>query len=280
MDNNVTISNVRDNVLEFDLTIEGLSAKDVEVQFVIKGKGVNFTFAAEHDKGNKWKVTIPKMATLEKTTYNCSIVVIADGYYFEPMKSNCTVVGTHQVYTSAPVNKTVAPAEKVENQKKQTDSSDKSADKEKKQNTKMSVREGSHQKTIKQLVNELTNHEKTPETAKLLEKTINERRERQTKIDNAVDARVREVLNASSLAPKLDSSKLTPTSKTNVPPELKTQTAPNATHVPLAQMADGKLTSEPEFNSTVDEKVREVLETVVGIKRVERNKRRFSLRDN
>lgn len=286
MDNNVTISNVRENVLEFDLTIEGLSTKDVEAQFVIKGKGVNFAFAAKQDKGSKWKVTIPKMTTLEKTTYECSIVVVADGYYFEPMKGNCTVVGTHQIYVSEPRNQTVSPTDKKSEQKKETDSQKKnadkekkstddqkeSADKEKKQPKTSSVKESSSRsRSIKQIADELINREKISDTTDLFEKTFRERRERQTKVDSALDVKVREILNASKELPKS-----TPLPNPSVVQQPKTPVA----SVPLTETIEHASVDEPKADPNTDDKVRQIIESVAGMKRRERNKRRFSLRDN
>lgn len=123
MENLVTINNTKKNVLEFDVSISGLDTKDVEVKFVIKTKKMDLVFAAKHEKGDTWSVNIPELPMVEKTTYKSSVVVIADGYYFEPMKGSVNVVGSHEVYSSTPKNTTLEP---TSNDKKEEKSGEKS----------------------------------------------------------------------------------------------------------------------------------------------------------
>lgn len=110
MDNIVTITNAKKNTLQFELSIEGLEAKEVSVRFVVEtAKGIELGFMCKNSDGEKWEVNIPKLEMLEKTAYPFHIDVIADGYYFEPMKGTINVVGSQQIYASEPKNTTLAP---------------------------------------------------------------------------------------------------------------------------------------------------------------------------
>lgn len=148
MDNVITINNTKKNTLEFDVSIQGLDTKDVDVKFVIKTKGMDLAFAAKHDKGDTWSVTIPELPMVEKTTYKCHVCVVADGYYFEPMKGTVNIVGSHEIYTTTPKNVTLEPDDKKKEEKKDT-SKDKKPVKESSPYTK------SREKPIEQIAREL-----------------------------------------------------------------------------------------------------------------------------
>lgn len=108
MDNVININNTKTNTLEFEMTIEGANASSVDCHFVISAKGQDFRFKAKKGKdGDLWSVKIPAMPYLEKTAYKCYTEVVADGQYFKPMDGNINVVGTAEIYTSTPKNKTV-----------------------------------------------------------------------------------------------------------------------------------------------------------------------------
>jgi hypothetical protein len=109
MDNLVTISKAKDNVLEFDVEITGIDTAEMSVQFVIEADGLKLGFDSEKMTEKKWSVKIPALAMLDTTAYPFHIDVMVDGYYFEPLRGSVNVVGTHSVYTSAPENITLAP---------------------------------------------------------------------------------------------------------------------------------------------------------------------------
>lgn len=112
--NVVTITNVKDNTLEFNLSIEGIGAADPTVRFVIKTENVNLTFIATQIEKTTWGVTIPALSFLKRTAYDYVIEVILDGYYFEALKGTIDVIGTHELYTTTPVNKSLEPIKKDE----------------------------------------------------------------------------------------------------------------------------------------------------------------------
>lgn len=109
MDKVVNINNTKDNVLEFELVIEGATASEADCNFVIIAKGMELRFPAllEDKSENKWSVKIPEMPFLERTAYNCYTEVVAEGQYFKPLEGNVNVVGPAQIYTSTPKNKTL-----------------------------------------------------------------------------------------------------------------------------------------------------------------------------
>jgi len=110
MDKLVTISNVKENVLEFDVEVEGVDTTDMAVRFIIEASGMELGFDSKKGKKTKWSVDIPALAILEKTTYPFHIDIIVDGYYFEPLRGSVNVVGSHEIYTSTPENITLSPA--------------------------------------------------------------------------------------------------------------------------------------------------------------------------
>ena len=163
MDNVVTVTNTKENILEFELTVQGLSAKKVEAKFIIKAKGMEFAFPCESGEGNKWSVTIPPMPQLERTAYNCCISVVADGYYFEPMTGTVNVVGTHEVYSSTPKNKTVEPDTEEKKEKKKAPPKKKAKKEEVKETAK------SREKGIDQIARELMEKKVGPDIEKTKE---------------------------------------------------------------------------------------------------------------
>ena len=102
MDNVVTISNVKDNVLEFNAEIQGVDTKDITMRFILEAEGMEFGFPATKIDTTKWEVAIPAMDFLKRTAYNFHIDVVTDGYHFQPLDGVVNVVGTADVYVSKP----------------------------------------------------------------------------------------------------------------------------------------------------------------------------------
>ena len=109
----VTIDNTKEQQLELEITVQGVDqTKETKVCFVIESEGMDFGFKAEKGESDTWVVNLPKLPMLERTTYDYKVVVISDGYYFEPASGIATVVGPRDVYTSDPKNVTVKPVKK------------------------------------------------------------------------------------------------------------------------------------------------------------------------
>ncbi len=115
MDNVVTISNAKDNTLEFDVDIQGIETDDMAVRFVIETGIMDLGFDSEKGVKNKWSVKIPALSILDSTMYPFHINIVVDGYNFTPLQGSVNVVGTHEVYASNPENITLAPAKKKAN---------------------------------------------------------------------------------------------------------------------------------------------------------------------
>jgi len=108
----VSINNNKENVLEFDLSVEGIDTKDIDAKLVIHANEMELGFQCIKKEGNKWTVTLPALPILERTAYPYHFDIVADGYHFEPMKGTINVVGSHDLYVTAPKNPTVTSPEK------------------------------------------------------------------------------------------------------------------------------------------------------------------------
>ena len=107
MDNLVTITNIKENDIEFNVDVQGNKNEEINVTFIIEAKDMEIGFPAKKID-DKWCVTIPPLPFLEKTGYNFHINVVVDGYLFEPLRGMVNVVGTHEVYTTTPKNVTIS----------------------------------------------------------------------------------------------------------------------------------------------------------------------------
>lgn len=110
----VSINNTKENTLEFDLSLQGISPADMEVRFVVEAVGMEIAFKCVKQENGKWKVDLPILPILEKTMYQFHFSIIADGYYFEPLRGSINVVGSAELYVSQPKNIKALPTEPVE----------------------------------------------------------------------------------------------------------------------------------------------------------------------
>ncbi len=111
MDNNISFTNTKDTEFEFELSIEGLSDANAKVRFVIDTPNISFSFACKPLGSKMWSVIIPAMSHIERTTFPFHIEVIAEGYYFEPLKGVASVVASPELYVSTPVPTTARKPE-------------------------------------------------------------------------------------------------------------------------------------------------------------------------
>jgi len=113
MDNLTTISNVKDNILEFNVHVTGADDNDMTVQFIIESDDMDLTFNSERGKEeNLWFVKVPALSILETTSYPFRIDVIIEGYHMDVMKGSVNVIGNHDIYVNKPVNVTLSPSKK------------------------------------------------------------------------------------------------------------------------------------------------------------------------
>lgn len=111
MDNIVTINNTKNNVLAFDISIQGLATDDIRVWFDIKTGNMDIRFECSKKENDSWEVTIPPLPFIDKTAYSCSVSVVADGYFFEPMVGTLNVTGSAEVYVKSSSNQTLKSTE-------------------------------------------------------------------------------------------------------------------------------------------------------------------------
>ena len=111
MDQLITITNTKQNIIEFEADVNGVDRENIKARFCIETSDMDLVFPCKR-LDHKWEVTIPPCSILERTAYNFYIDIIADGYYFEPMRGTVNVVGSPEIYTTDPQNKTVGPASK------------------------------------------------------------------------------------------------------------------------------------------------------------------------
>jgi hypothetical protein len=109
MNNFVSINNTRENIISFDISIQGISNNDVRVWLNIKAGPMDVSFPCNKMEGEKWECVIPPLPFIQKTAYPCSVTMVADGYYFEPMTGTIDVHGSADIYTNNMQNVTYGP---------------------------------------------------------------------------------------------------------------------------------------------------------------------------
>lgn len=194
MDNVLSINHTKENVVDFEITTEGVETKDITVCLVVKAKGMDLCFEAKKKKGDEWSVKIPKLPMLDRTTYNYHIQVQSDGYHFEPLKGKFNVVGSAEVYSTAPKNTTLDPDDKKETTKK------KAAAKKAVKETSQPWRAG--EKPIEQLARELM--EKQDFTPAEVDKKVQEAKDAVAEMPAGgnKDDKIRSILEEVGIKPK------------------------------------------------------------------------------
>lgn len=192
MDNVVSINHTKENTLEFDITSEGVETKDISVRLVVKAKGMDLSFEAKKKEKDTWMVKLPKLPMLDKTTYNMKIEVVADGYYFEPLKGKLNVVGSAELYSTEPKNVTLSPDDK------------KGTTKEKKEvkehRTPSSPYTKNSEKPIEQIARELM--EKHNFTPAEVDRKIEQVKEKAEGVDTSKNEKVIAILEEIGIKPK------------------------------------------------------------------------------
>lgn len=114
MDNVVTINNQKTNTLELDVSVQGLNTTDIRVWLCVAAEGMELCFECNREgHGEKWVVIVPPLPFITRTAYPCSVKIVADGYYFEPLNGTMNVIGSAEVYSSTPQNVELKPSDKT-----------------------------------------------------------------------------------------------------------------------------------------------------------------------
>ncbi len=112
MDNVVTINNTKTNILELDVSVQGIDTADIRVWLSVLAEGIELCFECQREgQGEKWVVTVPPLPFITRTAYPCSVKIVADGYYFEPLTGTMNVQGSAEVYSTTPQNTEFKPAD-------------------------------------------------------------------------------------------------------------------------------------------------------------------------
>lgn len=73
--------------IDFDVCVEGVDSSKMSVRFVIEQvDNFDLLLTATHVKDNKWKVNIPALGKYEKDEFKLRVEVIAEDYFFTPVK--------------------------------------------------------------------------------------------------------------------------------------------------------------------------------------------------
>jgi hypothetical protein len=119
----VSINNLKENILQFELTVEGLSMKDFDAKFVIHSADMEMAFPCKKGDDGKWSVTLPPLPMLERTAYPFHLQVVAEGFQFRPLKGAVNIVGSPEVYAAGVKNqKLESPTKPTETPKAKTES--------------------------------------------------------------------------------------------------------------------------------------------------------------
>ena len=116
----ITISSKIDSKFEFEMSAIGVDLKLGKALFETEiSKGIKYSVNCINESGKLWSVTIPK-GLIPNGSYAFTLCVIADEYYFEPVKGKLEVVSSEIIEVlGVPANKQ-QPKEKDTSTKKPT----------------------------------------------------------------------------------------------------------------------------------------------------------------
>lgn len=97
--------------IEFEVDITGLdkTTDKSAVRFVIEnaGDGYDIVIIAKHIKDAEWKLVIPALSFLKKTSYESRLEVVLDGYYFVPAKATISMADEPTIKITSKATKTL-----------------------------------------------------------------------------------------------------------------------------------------------------------------------------
>jgi hypothetical protein len=192
----ISINHTKENIIEFDLTMEGVETKDVEVKMMVETGTMELGFKAKNKEKDTWMVKLPKLSILERTAYKFYIEIHVDGYYFTPFKGTLNVVGSAEVYSSEPKNVTLKT---TNNAKDEPKNAPKGSQEEKK---KVSESWRAKEKSIEQIARELVEQQKQEKDVPVKNTPVAESPIQQTLMSNGKDEKVRAILEEAGIRPK------------------------------------------------------------------------------
>ena len=98
-DSNLKISLNTATTFEFELDVKGIQIGSAVVRFGLEKGGIHFLFKCTKKSGGAWSVNVPALSSfnLSEGLYKYTIEVIADGYYFAPVKGTAEVAPAAEV---------------------------------------------------------------------------------------------------------------------------------------------------------------------------------------
>jgi hypothetical protein len=97
--------------IEFEVDITGLdkTTDKSAVRFVIEnaGDGYDIVIIAKHIKDAEWKLVIPALSFLKKSSYESRLEVVLDGYYFVPAKATISMADEPTIKITSKATKTL-----------------------------------------------------------------------------------------------------------------------------------------------------------------------------
>jgi len=98
-DSNLKISLNAETTFEFELAVKGIQLGSADVRFGLEKNGTHFQFKCAKKSGGAWAVSVPALSSfnLSEGLYKYTIEVIADGYYFAPVKGTAEVAPAAEV---------------------------------------------------------------------------------------------------------------------------------------------------------------------------------------
>lgn len=98
-DSNLKITLNATTTFEFELDVKGIEVGSADVRFGLEKNDIHFQFNCKKKSGGAWSVSVPALSSfgLKEGLYKYAIEVIADGYYFAPVKGTAEVAAAAQV---------------------------------------------------------------------------------------------------------------------------------------------------------------------------------------
>lgn len=97
-ESNLKITLNAETNFEFELSVKGIDVNAADVRFGLEKNGVRFQFSCGRKNGS-WSVNVPPLSNfgLSEGLYKYTIEVIANGYYFAPVKGTAEVAPAAEV---------------------------------------------------------------------------------------------------------------------------------------------------------------------------------------
>jgi hypothetical protein len=92
-DSNLKIALNAETTFGFELAVKGIEVGSADVRFGLEKNGTHLQFKCTKKADGTWSVSVPSLSSfnLKEGLYKYTIEVIADGYYFAPVKGTAEV---------------------------------------------------------------------------------------------------------------------------------------------------------------------------------------------